>query len=64
MSVVCEEKESQEMSRLKASFWESGGDVTVGGDTTMDESDDEDEDWEREVVGSLESLADISVDDG
>lgn len=50
------------MSRLKASFWENG--LSTGPDFSMEDEDDDDEEWEREVVGSLESLADVSVDEG
>lgn len=52
------------MSRLKASFWENPSEADVAGpDLVMDE-DAEEEEWEREVVNSLESLANIAVEEG
>lgn len=63
ISVVCEEKESQEMARLRASFWENPSDMDL--DASMDDNDEaEEEEWEQEVVDSLESLANISVEEG
>lgn len=66
ISVVCEEKESAEMSRLKASFWENPAEVDLHDSSVhMEASDDaEEEEWEREVVSSLESLASVSVEEG
>ncbi|KIP04648.1 hypothetical protein PHLGIDRAFT_109298 [Phlebiopsis gigantea 11061_1 CR5-6] len=66
INVVCEEKESAELSRLRESFWENpsetdlqGPDMHVG----IDE-DAEEEEWEREVRSSLESLRDVGVEEG
>ncbi|KAI0338793.1 hypothetical protein BDW22DRAFT_1362509 [Trametopsis cervina] len=70
ISVVCEEKESAEMSRLVASFWEgrpSGGGASGEENMNMvreEEEEGEEEEWEKEVVGALESLANIVVDEG
>lgn len=70
ISVVCEEKESAEMSRLVASFWEGRpGGIGGGGEENMnmvrdEEEEGEEEEWEKEVVGALESLANIVVDEG
>ncbi|GJE90630.1 nuclear pore complex protein [Phanerochaete sordida] len=63
ISVVCEEKESQEMSRLRSSFWENPAETDVNVSMDGDEEAEEEE-WEQEVVGSLESLAHISVEEG
>ena len=62
VSVVCEEKESSELSKLTESFWEGNG---LGSGGTLDETEEGEEDeWEREVVNSLESLADVAVEEG
>ena len=51
------------MARLRASFWENPSEIDAN--TGMYENDEEEEeDWEREVVGSLESLANVSVEEG
>ncbi|EKM50986.1 uncharacterized protein PHACADRAFT_177673 [Phanerochaete carnosa HHB-10118-sp] len=63
ISVVCEEKESQEMARLRTSFWENPEELDIG--APADDNDEaEEEEWEREVVGSLESLGTVSVEEG
>lgn len=63
---MCEEKESAELSRLRESFWENpsetdlqGPDVHVGIDEEAEE-----EEWEKEVRSSLESLRDVGVEEG
>lgn len=60
--MVCEEKESEELSRLRGSFWEGGGEISSEAESKGEEM--EEEDWEREVVNSLESLSAVAVDDG
>ena len=51
------------MARLRASFWENPAEIDV--DAGMDGDEEaEEEEWEQEVVGSLESLANISVEEG
>ena len=51
------------MARLKSSFWENPSESDM--DVPIDENDEaEEEEWENEVVSSLESLANISVEDG
>lgn len=63
---MCEEKESAEMSRLAQSFWEGGLTRPENGHAHVDEEieEAEEEEWEREVVDSLESLGNIIVDEG
>ncbi|KAI0073069.1 hypothetical protein K474DRAFT_1711028 [Panus rudis PR-1116 ss-1] len=77
--VMCEEKQSQELSKLKG-FWEnsssfiSGGDALVesssppghvgAGDVSMRDEDDENHEWEREVKDALLSLRSITVEEG
>lgn len=63
---MCEEKESSELSKLTESFWEGNG-LGSGGNhvAALDEAGEAEEDeWEREVVNSLESLADVAVEEG
>jgi nuclear pore complex protein Nup107 len=50
------------MSRLKSSFWENPTEPDV--DASVYENDEAEEEWEQEVVSSLESLATILVEDG
>ena len=52
------------MSRLKASFWENPAEIDSPS-ASMDINEDvEEEEWEREVVSSLQSLANVSVEEG
>ncbi|KAK1227800.1 Nucleoporin nup84 [Marasmius sp. AFHP31] len=71
ISVLCDEKETMEMSRLGGSFWEGGGgaeglrNVDKGVRTVGREVIElEEEEWEKEVVGTLEGLKDVDVGDG
>lgn len=65
VSVVCEEKESAELNRLTESFWEGSGPTDVGIDEVNEDVEDvEEEEWEKEVVSSLESLSDVAVEEG
>ncbi|KAI0804804.1 nuclear pore protein 84/107 [Irpex lacteus] len=65
LSVVCEEKESEELSKLAGSFWEGSGlGSTTGRNGNAFDEEEEDEEWEREVVESLESLADVTGQEG
>ena len=66
INVVCEEKETAELARLRESFWENpseadllGPDVHAGIDEEAEE-----EEWEKEVRSSLESLQDVGVEEG
>ncbi|KAF7797288.1 hypothetical protein EIP86_008483 [Pleurotus ostreatoroseus] len=65
ISVVCEEKESAELKRLRGSFWDGEGEIE-GEPEVLDPEveEDEEEEWEREVMSSLESLATVAVEDG
>ncbi|KAF9488030.1 nuclear pore protein 84/107 [Pleurotus eryngii] len=65
LSIVCEEKESMEMALLaNKSFWE-GGEVTDDSGGTIDiDREQEEEEWEKEVVGTLEGLKSVAVFEG
>ena len=64
---MCEEKQSSEMLKLGGGFWDGGLGVVEksvlgkGGDTG---GDDDDEEWESEAAGALESLGSVNVLDG
>ncbi|EDQ98148.1 uncharacterized protein LACBIDRAFT_309794 [Laccaria bicolor S238N-H82] len=63
VSIMCEEKESQELSRLGGSFWEGGVEAVDKG--VNDELDDaEEEEWKKEAISSLDSLKSIAVLEG
>ncbi|KAG6332899.1 hypothetical protein ID866_6186, partial [Astraeus odoratus] len=66
ISVLCEEKQSSEMLKLKGFFWE-------GGLTALEESspiplgdrdEEEEQEWEKEATSALETLGGVVVDDG
>lgn len=66
--VICEERESAEIGRLKG-FWEGGFGVEEQRSEGMDGAEDtegegEDEEWEKEVQETLESLAGVLVEEG
>ncbi|KAF9469517.1 nuclear pore protein 84/107 [Collybia nuda] len=66
ISIMCEEKESMEMSRLGGSFWEGGlSAVELGVRTSSHEEEEAEEDeWEKEVIGALETLKTVAVAEG
>lgn len=51
VSIICEERESMELSRLSGSFWDKG--IAA-----------EPDDWEAEVKESLMTLEDVAVTEG
>ncbi|KAF5320046.1 hypothetical protein D9611_010388 [Ephemerocybe angulata] len=53
ISIICEEKESLELSRLSGSFWEGGEPEEV-----------DQEEWEEEVIETLDTLQDVAVLEG
>lgn len=55
-----------EMRRLGGSFWEGGLAAVEKGVRVADEEtlEAEEEEWEREVVGTLEGLRSVGVEDG
>ncbi len=57
VSVICEEKESVELERLKGSFWEGTSPSSGIGEAGVEE-------WEENVIKSLEVLGSIGVDEG
>ncbi|KAI0086032.1 nuclear pore protein 84/107 [Irpex rosettiformis] len=65
ISVVCEEKESEELSKLTGSFWECGGPAPMANNVRREDMEEiEDDEWVKEVVESLESLANVTVQEG
>ncbi|KAJ7494494.1 nuclear pore protein 84/107 [Mycena galericulata] len=66
ISVVCEEKQSMEMLRVGGSFWEGGIPAVESGVRVLsaDAEEAEAEEWEKEVVGSLETLKTVAVQEG
>jgi nuclear pore complex protein Nup107 len=63
ISVICEEKQSAEMFALGGGFWE-GGLATVERGLNPEPDDNMDEEWERTVDDSLDSLKSIQVQEG
>jgi nuclear pore complex protein Nup107 len=63
---MCEEKESSEMLRIGGGFWEGGLDTVEKGvpHISPEEEEIEEEEWEKEVIGTLESLKHVKVEDG
>lgn len=64
ISVVCEERQAEEVIRLGGGFWEGGVAAVELAKDASKAGDDDDEEWEREAVGALQQLADIAVEDG
>lgn len=63
---MCEEKESMEMSRLGGSFWEGGVEIVEKGVRMIsrEAEEAEEDEWEKEVLATLESLKSVAVVDG
>ncbi|RDB21680.1 hypothetical protein Hypma_011219 [Hypsizygus marmoreus] len=66
ISIMCEEKESMEMSRLGGCFWEGGLSAVEKGvrEVSQEETEAEEEQWSKEVVGTLETLKTVAVAEG
>jgi nuclear pore complex protein Nup107 len=66
ISVVCEEKQSTEMLRVGGSFWEGGLSAVESGVRVLSPEAEEAEadEWEKEVVASLEVLKTVAVQEG
>ena len=66
ISIMCEEKASQELAKLGGSFWEGGVEaVEVGVQDTHPEQNEADEgDWETEVSTTLDNLKGVAVLEG
>ena len=63
ISIMCEEKTSQELAKLGGSFWEGGVEaVEVGVQDTPPEQDEQD--WETEVSTTLDNLKGVAVPEG
>lgn len=63
---MCEEKQSAEMLRLDGGFWEGGTSAVEKGVTEVskDEEDTEENEWEQEVLSTLQSLRSVQADEG
>ena len=63
---MCEEKESSEMLRIGGGLWEGGLEAVEKGvpQISREEEEMEEEEWEKEVVCTFESLKHVKVDDG
>ncbi|KAF9475041.1 hypothetical protein BDN70DRAFT_884207 [Pholiota conissans] len=68
ISVMCEDKASRELARhAQGSFWEGGVEAADKGAEALSNlptDDEEDEEWEREVVRTLDNLQGVAVLDG
>ncbi|KAJ7273472.1 nuclear pore protein 84/107 [Mycena haematopus] len=66
ISVVCEEKQSTEMLRVGGSFWEGGLSAVKSGVRVLspEAEETESDEWEKEVMGSLEILKTVAVQEG
>ncbi|KAK7682153.1 hypothetical protein QCA50_014740 [Cerrena zonata] len=66
LSILCEEKVSAELEKLKNMFWEDSLTLkeTDGVDVSMNVEEDEEEDWATETMAALESLSEVPVEEG
>ncbi|KAE9401605.1 hypothetical protein BT96DRAFT_1018085 [Gymnopus androsaceus JB14] len=66
ISVMCEEKQTMEMLRLGGSFWEGGMSAVEKGarSVSRETMENEEEEWEEEVRGTLDGLKDVHVEEG
>lgn len=66
ISIVCEEKQTMELARLGGSFWVGGPtDVEKGVRIVSEETLDlEEDEWQQEVLGALEGVGTVKVDEG
>lgn len=66
ISIMCEEKEVMELTKLEGCFWEGGAEGVEKGVKEMSAIDEEceEQDWANEVTETLESLKGIVVTEG
>ncbi|KAF9448694.1 hypothetical protein P691DRAFT_800405 [Macrolepiota fuliginosa MF-IS2] len=66
ISIMCEEKENMELTKLGGSFWEGGVEAVEKGVKEMSVADEEREEkeWVKEVTETLESLKGVVVSEG
>ncbi|EGO23158.1 hypothetical protein SERLADRAFT_450816 [Serpula lacrymans var. lacrymans S7.9] len=66
ISILCEEKQSSEVFRLGGGFWERGLSMVYEGvpEILPAAEDAEEEEWEKEATGTLETLSSAQVEDG
>ncbi|KAJ3753605.1 nuclear pore protein 84/107 [Lentinula raphanica] len=66
ISIMCEEKQTMEMSRLGGSFWEGGMYAVEKGARFVSRAtmEEEEEQWEEEVRTTLDSLKSVHVEEG
>ncbi|KAL4062442.1 nuclear pore protein 84/107 [Scleroderma yunnanense] len=66
ISILCEDKQSSDMLRLKGCYWEGGlgalEDAPYAPRSDLDEA--EETEWEKEATSALETLGGVVVDDG
>ena len=63
---MCEEKASQELAKLGGSFWEGDIEAVEKGvqDTSPEQYEADEENWETEVFAMLDSLKGVAVLEG
>ncbi|KAF5346850.1 hypothetical protein D9756_010620 [Leucocoprinus leucothites] len=66
ISIMCEEKETMELTKLGGSFWEGSVEAVEKGVKEMSAADEEreEEEWIKEVTETLESLKGVVVAEG
>ncbi|THU96793.1 hypothetical protein K435DRAFT_754578 [Dendrothele bispora CBS 962.96] len=66
VSIMCEEKGTMELLRLGGSFWEGGQAAVEKGVRSVSQeiTEDEEEQWEKEVHQTLDGLKSVHVEDG
>ncbi|KIO00919.1 hypothetical protein M404DRAFT_744982 [Pisolithus tinctorius Marx 270] len=65
ISILCEEKQSSEMLKLKGCFWEGALAALEEIPAPLNDADEEEEEeWQKEVTSALETLGGVVVEDG
>ncbi|KAI6008883.1 nuclear pore protein 84/107 [Pisolithus orientalis] len=65
ISILCEEKQSSEMLKLKGCFWEGALAALEEIPAPLNGADEEEEEeWQKEVTSALETLGGVVVEDG
>ncbi|KAF9071055.1 nuclear pore protein 84/107 [Rhodocollybia butyracea] len=66
ISIMCEEKQAMEMSRLGGCFWDGGMSAVEKGvrSVSQETMENEEEEWEEEVRGTLDGLKSVHVEEG
>lgn len=63
---MCEEKQTTELTRIGGGFWAGGVETVEKGvrKVSVEEAEAEDDEWEKEVAESLDSLKSVAVLEG